>query len=62
MQKTQYTFRIIGSYRQLIENAHSEKAARKQLAIRLLEEEHTPLTEEAIQETATSRLRLVQTR
>lgn len=61
-QKTQFTFRIEGSYRQLIENAFSEEEARRQLAHRLLEEEGREINEASISEISSAKLRLVNMR
>ena len=61
-QKTQFTFRIEGSYRQLIENAFTEEEARRQLAHRLLEEEGLEISESSISEISDTKLRLVNMR
>lgn len=61
-QKTQFTFRIEGSFRQLIEHAFSEEDARRQLAERILKEAGSEVSEEALNHVAIHNLRLVNTR
>lgn len=61
-QKIQYTFRVEGSFHQLIENAFTVEDARIQLARRLLASEPGTGSEKEIREYAHNKLRLVNMR
>lgn len=61
-QKIQYTFRVEGSFHQLIENAFTVEDARMQLARRMLSADGLAQSEKAIREYAENRLRLVNMR
>lgn len=61
-QKIQYTFRVEGSFHQLIENAFTVEDARMQLARRLLAAESENNSDKDIREYAHNQLRLVNMR
>lgn len=61
-QKIQYTFRVEGSFHQLIENAFTVEDARMQLARRMLSADGMDQSEKAIREYAHNMLRLVNMR
>lgn len=61
-QKIQYTFRVEGSFHQLIENAFTVEDARLQLARRILTAEASSFSEKEIRDYAHNQLRLVNMR
>lgn len=61
-QKIQYTFRVEGSFHQLIENAFTVEDARMQLARRMLSADGMDQSEKAIRDYAQNMLRLVNMR
>ncbi len=61
-QKIQYTFRVEGSFHQLIENAFTVEDARIQLARRILLAEVGSTSEKEIRDYAHNQLRLVNMR